>query len=107
MSLTIEDGGLIVKDPADQTVLTFNWDDHLAAGVGISTSLFTVTAVRPSTDTALTTDSASFSSVARTTQARVLGGTVGALYELANKVVTNETPAQTKERSVRILVQNR
>jgi hypothetical protein len=108
--LTIEDGGLVVKDPSDKTLFTFNWDAHLATGVQIATSTFAIRAIRPSGDTALTKDSESAAGIAplaRTTQLRVIAGTVGGLYEIANTIVTNETPAQTKERSFRILVQNR
>lgn len=43
----------------------------------------------------------------RVTQLRLTGGTLGHLYEVANKVVTNETPAQTKERSFRVLIEQK
>lgn len=44
----------------------------------------------------------------RVTQIRVIGGgdrSVGQLWELANQIVTSETPTQTKEKSVQILVE--
>lgn len=42
----------------------------------------------------------------RTTQVRLSGGTLGQLYEIANRIVTNETPSQTKEKSFRVLIEN-
>jgi len=45
----------------------------------------------------------------RVTQVRLIGttATLGDEYELANTIVTDETPTQTKEQSIRVLVQNR
>jgi hypothetical protein len=106
--LTVQDGALIIKDPADISVLTFDWDaTHLAASVTISTSTFTITALRPSTDTALTKDNAAILSGNRKTQIRITGGTLGAKYRLDNRIVTNESPVQEKERSDLLLVQNK
>lgn len=106
--ITIEDGKLITKDPADQPVLTFDWDArHLATGVSIASHEFTITALRPSTDTGLTKDSETILSGSRKTQVRLIGGTLGARYRVDNKIVTNETPAQTKERHIDVLVQNK
>lgn len=41
----------------------------------------------------------------RFTQVRLAGGTLGQTYEIANKVVTNESPPQTKEKSFRIVIE--
>jgi hypothetical protein len=41
----------------------------------------------------------------RYTQFRFTGGTLGAVYEIANMILTNESPAQRKERSFRILIE--
>jgi len=108
MSLTVDDGALIVKDPSDVTVLVFDWDaTHLAAGVTIATSTWTITALQPASDTALTKDEPSILTGDRKTQVRLTAGTLGALYQLDNRIVTSETPAQTKERSIQVLVQTR
>ena len=107
-SVTVKPGDQIIKDPSDVRVIVFDWDaDNLATSVTIVTSTFTITAVRPAADTALTKDNASILSGTRKTQVRVSAGTVGALYELTNTIVTNESPAQTKEYSIRILVEQR
>jgi hypothetical protein len=106
--ITVADNTLITKDPSAVSVLVFDWGaEHLATGVGISTSTFTITALKPTSDTALTKDQPSIVSGNRKTQIRIAAGTLGALYQLDNTIVTNESPAQTKERRIRILVQTR
>src|SRR5215207_1635796 len=121
-TIVIRSGALVIKDPADSKVYIFDWDgDNLAPGVSIPTSTFTVTAVSPSTtDTALTRDSEGRLTAAeataalgrtvnidnRATRLRLTAGTLGQIYEIANRIVTSETPAQTKERSFRVLIQN-
>jgi hypothetical protein len=106
--VTVSDGALITKDPSDVPVLVFDWDaSHLASGVTITTSTFTITALKPSADTALTKDQPSILSGSRKTQIRLAAGTLGALYRLDNTIVTSESPAQTKERSVKIKVETK
>lgn len=122
MSIVIIDpGGLAVKDPADSKVFVFDWDqNNLRTGVAISTSTWTILVVAGDNTTPLTKDSevkltAAESTTAlgrtvvgddRATRLRLLAGTLGTLYEIANKIVTNESPSQTKERSFRVLVQD-
>ena len=106
--ITIEDGGLATKDPADESVYQFNWDTRfLAVGVTITTSTFTIIAVEPLGDTALTKDSESIVTGNRRTQLRLLAGTVGAKYRINNLIVTNETPSQKKERSFFVKVEQK
>lgn len=106
--LTIADGGLVTKDPADISVYTVDWNAlHLAAAVTISTNTFTITAISPTGDTALTKDQESILAGLRTTQLRLTAGTLGAKYRIDNKIVTSETPPQTKERSFFVLIENR
>lgn len=107
-TVTITNGDQVLKDPADIKVYLVDWDtNNLAATVTISTSTWTITAIGPSTtDTALTKDSESVLAGNRKTQVRLTAGTLGQTYEIANKIVTSETPAQTKERSFRVRVEN-
>jgi len=107
-AITLSEGGLVVKDPADVKLFTADWGaQNLADAVTVSTSTWTITAISPATaDTALTQDQASILTGGRKTSIRLSAGTLGQLYEVANKIVTSETPAQTKERSFRVLVQN-
>lgn len=98
---------LYEKDPNEKRVILFDWDDaNLAASVTISTSTFTITVERPTSETVseLTSDNATIVSGSRKTQVRVLGGEVGSLYRLTNHITTNESPAQEKERSVFVSV---
>jgi len=103
----ILNGDQVSKDPADSKVYVFDWDtNNLAAAVTISTSTWTITPIYPSTtDAVLTKDQESVLAGSRKTQVRLSAGTLGQTYEIANKVVTSESPAQTKERSFRILVE--
>lgn len=107
-TITVRAGGLVTKDPSDIKVYLVDWDtENLALGATITTSTWTITAISPSTtDAVLTKDSESILAGNRKTQARLTAGTPGQIYEIANKIVTNETPAQTKERSFRVLVEN-
>lgn len=112
MSLTVADGALITKDPLDVAVYEFDWNaEHLAASVTITSCDFLVSAIRPSTATLPTlTETGTGLGIqtgSRKTKVKVEGGTLGAEYELSNTIVTNETPAVTKNRMVRLLVQNR
>jgi hypothetical protein len=111
MSLTVEDGALITMDPNDSTVLNWDWGaQHLANGVTITNSIFTLTALNPAGATGVTKDNPSVLAGNRITQIRVIAGgdtSLGQLFELANKITTSETPPQIKERSIRLVVEQR
>jgi hypothetical protein len=102
-TVTVRPGALIEKDPNESRVIVFDWDaENLATSVTISTSTFTITVVRPANElvSGLTKDNPSILSGSRKTQVRLTAGTLGSRYQLTNQVVTNESPAQTKEWSV-------
>lgn len=107
-TVTILNGDQVTKDPADSKVYLVDWDtNNLAATVIIVTSAWTITAISPSqTDAVLTKDNESILTGDRKTQVRLLAGTLGQTYEIANKIRTNETPYQEKERSFRVRVEN-
>src|SRR5687767_6582447 len=125
MSVTVlrPGSGLLVLDPSDVRTVAFDWDRaNLRSGVTISTSTFTITAIRQAGATALTKDNPSILSAAdattvcertvtisRVTQVRLIAttATAGDEYELANTIVTSESPTQTKEQSIRVLIQQR
>lgn len=105
---TIHDGGLLTQDPADEVVYQFDWDaEGLPEGVTIAESAITVTALRPSSATVMDDADDDIGDDERTTQVTLSGGTLGAIYRIDNRIVTDETPAQTKERSFRIKIENR
>jgi hypothetical protein len=102
MSTQIHAGGLVIKDPNAIEFFIMDWDaEHLATGVTVSTSTWTVTGP----DAVLTGDQASVLSGSRKTQVRLSAGTVGKVYTVTNRIVTNESPSQTKDASFRVLVQ--
>ena len=125
MSRTVKDCELVTIDPNDSVVLDWDWDArNLADGVQLASSTFALTAVRQSGSPTVTVDNDAMLTAAqataalgrtvtldnRVTQIRVIGGgdvSLGDLFELANAVTTNETPAQIKERSIRILVEQK
>lgn len=108
-AVSVKSGDLVVVDPAESRVIQFDWDaENLATAVTITTSTFTITAVVQAS-TALTKDNPSILTGSRKTQVRVIATTasLGDLYELANTIVTSEAPTQTKEQSIRVLIQHK
>lgn len=104
----IRPGGLITKGPTEEEVYLMDWDDeHLAAGVTIVQSTWAITRERGATTGLMTFDSASIPVGSRTTQVRLKGGTAGQRFDVSNTIVTNETPARTKDRSFKVLIQDR
>jgi hypothetical protein len=97
---TIEPGGQIEKDPDSLEFKTVDWGTHLATGVEIATSEWEVTGA----DTALTATNPARLTGNRSVRARLEGGTVGVTYTVRNRIVTNETPSQTKDASFSVLI---
>ena len=105
MSTTIYSGGLITKDPNNSEVFSFNWDKDLNAGVSITTSTFTITCANEQLPLGLTKDNET--NTARTTSLRLIGGTLGKKYTVTNRIVTDETPTQTKDASFTVKIESR
>lgn len=106
---TIRAGGLLVLDPGDSRVIQFDWDtEGLPEGVQINTSTFTITTVKQNGATILTKDNPSVLAGNRSTQVRLIGttATTGDQYLVMNEIVTAESPTQTIQRQIRVLVQN-
>lgn len=100
-------GDLITKDPGSiDEPQGFDWTDYLAelgAGVGVSTSTWTVTGP----DSALTTANPSIVTGNLKTKVTLTGGTLGATYQVTNRITTNTSPVVTDERSFYVLIENR
>lgn len=93
--MSVDPGTTLDKDANAE--LTHQWDWSAWLGdAEISTSTFTITGP----DSALTKDNESIVTGNQKTQARLKAGTVGKRYKVTNQIVTNETPAQTDERSI-------
>jgi len=106
MALTVDDGSLIRKDPDASRVYTWDYDDNLSPTATIQTSAWVITAISPSTtDTSLTKDSESILAGSRTTQVRLLGGTLGQKYLVTNRFTTNESPGQGDDKSIYVLIE--
>ena len=107
---TINDGGTFIKDPSAIRTYTFNWDDHLASGVTVTTSTVVVTQVSGSTTTPLVADGSTsplgIQSGSRTVKFKLSAGTLGARYRVDNTVVTNESPTQTIQKSATCKVED-
>lgn len=111
MSLTIYDGQQAPLDPTDVAVIEFDWDAMaLPAGVTIADYGFTTSYVRGGPRDSngnptvfLVVDEVSLLSGLRKVQVRIHMSTTGlgagAVWRVASRIVTNETPPQTKERS--------
>jgi len=107
--MSVTPGSTIPHDPAESLFYVFDWSDWLVAAATIASSTFTLTGP----DAALTKDnpdiitgSDEFADATATT-VRLTGGTASKTYTLTNTVVTNESPSQTGERSVKITIRNR
>lgn len=97
MPVTIPDGGFCEKDEDEVLVYQFDYDAfNLASGVELVS--VGVIEVETDGDGALTIDSISLLAGNRKVQFRVAGGTVDEEYTIINRVTTNETPSQTKEK---------
>jgi len=106
MTIQIGSGGLWSKDPSDERVIEFDWTD-LPAGAEITDSTFTVTGISGDiTTTPLTFDSDVVQAGNRSTAARLQGGALGSKWRVDNRILTNEVPVQTIERSLFVLVEN-
>jgi hypothetical protein len=107
-TVTVRPFALIPKDTNESRIIVFDWnEENLATSVTITTSTWTITRLEPSAaldTTTLTKDNESILSGSRKTHVRIIAGTLGGRYRLTNKVTTNETPAQIKEKSVDISV---
>lgn len=107
MSFSMRAGGLLSLDPNDQLLVSFDWDSEaLPTGVSIASYVHTISVIRQSGATALTKDQESQTS--RSTRLRLIGSTatLGDKYLVSSKITTNETPAQTIERSFTVLIEN-
>lgn len=102
---TVRPNGQVTKDPSDKTVYRFDFDDRLATGVEIASKSFAIEMVDGSaSDGSLTVDNDALVTGNRKVNVRVLGGTLGAEYRVTCHIVTNESPVQEFDRSVRVAI---
>ena len=108
-ALTIRPGQTVEKDPSAIKVYEFDWTNWLAASpLGSSAQIsgspvFTIGGA----DAVLTKDQESVVSGNLKTRVRLSAGTLGVTYMVSCKVSTNESPAQTDERSFFVRIVNK
>ena len=95
-------GITIVKDPESEVFYGMDWSAWLGAAT-IAVSDWSVSGP----DTALTFDNDSLVTGSRSTQLRLVGGTVGTVYTVTNRITTAETIPQTDDRSFFVRVHER
>lgn len=110
--LTVNDGATVLKDPSDISIYTFDWDaEHLATSVTIASQTTTVTGISGDTTTTpltvLTTSPLGIQTLSRTVKLKLSAGALGSKWRVDQAIVTSETPAQTKERSFFVKIQER
>lgn len=89
----------IYKDPSAELTYRFDWSDWLG-DAAITTSTFTIAGP----DAELTQDNAGLDATNQIAHVRLLGGTLGEKYTVTHRIVTDESPNQTDERSVFIKI---
>jgi hypothetical protein len=105
--VTTRPGATLQKDPDEILVYEFDWTDAVQEMSAVATISSSTWAFEVDPDGALTKDQDAIVTGSLKTRIRLSAGTVGKLYRLANKIVTNESPAQTLERSIWIQVKDR
>ncbi len=94
--VTITDGGFCEKDSDDALVYVFDYDTlNLPAGVLLAGA---GTFIISPDDGQLTKDNEALVVGSRKTQLRLLGGRVEKRYIISNRVTTNQSPVQIKEK---------
>jgi hypothetical protein len=99
--MSVNPGAELFKDPSAVLVYEFDWTDWLGTA-SITTSTFAIAGP----DNVLTKDNPAILAGSKKTHVRLLAGTLGKIYTLTNQIVTDESPTQTDERSIRIKIRN-
>lgn len=93
--MSIRPGATVTKDPDANLVYTWDWSSWLVSPAQISSAVFVID---DNPDGALTLSNDS--NTTTTAQVRINGGTAGKTYKVRCRIVTNESPAQTDDRSI-------
>jgi hypothetical protein len=94
---------LVTKDPNSIEYFIVDWTDQLATAVTIVTSTWEIAGP----NALLTKDQESVVTGNKKTQLRLSAGTLHRRYTVTNRIVTNETPAQTKDASFTVLIESK
>lgn len=99
--MSFKPGQTVKKDPGAELVYEFDWTEWLSSSAQIQTSTFSIGGTDENPVT-LTKDNESIVTGGKKTRVRLIGGALRQVYTLTNRIVTNETPAQTDDRSIRV-----
>ena len=97
-------GTTVRKDPDASLVYTMDWSDWLVGDAEIDTSDWSITAPAGESVSVLTLDSEDDDGTSASV--RLIGGTAGKTYKVTNRITTNETPAQTDDRSFMVAIRH-
>lgn len=100
MSTTIDDGGLTTQDVDESRVYTFDWTDNLGSTPEIVTSAWVLTPLDATggASSELLKDNEAVVTGNKKTTVRLRAGIAGTKYQVVNRITTDETPAQMKEK---------
>ena len=98
--MSIEPGATVIKDPDAELLYTFDWSSWLVSPAQIASSTFTISG--GGGDGALTKDNET--DTGTTASVRLIGGTLGRTYTLSCRIVTDESPTQTDDRSIYVKI---
>lgn len=104
--MSLRPGSTVIKDPGASLLYTMDWSDWLVGGAQIASSAWAIT--YPTGETVATVGTLAMSDEDEdTTTAELIlsDGTLGKTYRVTNTITTNETPAQTDERSFFVKIQ--
>lgn len=100
--MSLKPGVTVLKDPNANNVYTWDWSDYLVGAAQIASYSIIVSTISGDASP-LASDNES--NTTTTVQQRLTGGTAGKTYTVTCRIVTNESPAQTEDRTIRVRVQ--
>ena len=101
--MSLHPGAVVIKDPNAEIVYTWDWSDWLVGAATIASDTFIVSTFTGDA-TPLVSDNESIVAGATSSLHRLTGGTVGKTYTVTHRIVTNETPAQTEDKSIKVSI---
>lgn len=102
----ITPGKLLEKDPSASKLYQFDWSAWLGDAQIADKAVSVVADDFGDSDGVLTATDVTLAAGNQKVDVTVSGGTVGLIYRVVCRITTNESPAQTDERSITIRVRD-
>lgn len=102
-------GDTLAKDPSAELTHEFNWADWLGEDAELASSSWFISGGDTGVGapaSVLVYDNASIVTGNKKAVLRLKAGTLNAKYTVTNRIVTNETPPQTDDRTIYIKIRN-